>query len=110
MKVFTESENTYFCLNLTISKLHSDDHSVVRNESTLIAKELPRFNFVEKLEESFKRDLKKNNPWFNHDVAKNYFRRGPKRVRFTTTEINSKNPQKAKILTLSSANTPIFSA
>ena len=93
MKVFTESENTYFCLNLTISKLYNDDHASVRNESTLIEKELPRFNFVEKLEESFKKDLKKNNPWFNPGFVKNYFRRGPKRVRFMTTEINFKNPQ-----------------
>ena len=28
---------------MTISKLYSDDHSVVRNESTLIEKELPTF-------------------------------------------------------------------
>ena len=93
MKVFTESENTYFCLNLMIPKLYSYDRALVRKESTLVEKELPRFNFIKKLEESFKRDLKKNNPWFNPDVIKNYFRKGSKKVRFMTTEINFKNPQ-----------------
>jgi len=93
MKVFTESENVYFCLNLMISKPYNGDHSLVRKEPALIKNELPRFGFIEKLEESFKSDLKKNNPWFNPDVVKNHFRRGPKKVRFMTTEINFKNPQ-----------------
>ena len=45
---------------------------------------LPKFGFLEMLEELFGQDLRKDNPWFNRLPNKRHF----KKVRFCTTEIS----------------------
>ena len=92
-----EVTNAYFLLDLNIPSPKKDGGTVVRksnhNEPSSSTK-LHKFGFLELLEKIHGKDLRTNNPWLNPKASRVHWKaKTKKQVRFSTTEINSKQAE-----------------
>jgi hypothetical protein len=88
-----EDTNVYFRWDLKLPKHRGNelkeelsDHSHTKS---------PQFNFLQKLEVIFQKELRANNPWFNPNASKSHWQQlqVKKRVHFKMTQIQSDSAQ-----------------
>ena len=85
--------NSYFLLDLKLPDPKTLGVKLSNQEKTSSGK-LEKFGFIDMLEKIHGRDLRTNNPWLNPAASRVRWKdRFKKKVRFSTTEINSTSAQ-----------------
>ena len=85
-------ENEYFLIELKLPKFSS---SGIRELGKTEVEPVPKYRFLEMLENIHSKDFHSENPWFNEHIAKVRYQKALKlckKVRFSKTEVESDLP------------------